>query len=375
MRGYALFMASEQNSERQPTLSDVAAVAGTSVPTVSKVLRGGTDISPATRDRVMTAIRDVGYSKGVPRPRARSVSAEAPPLIDLVVNHVDGSWANRVLVGVERAAAAANVDVVITIAREDGEWVSRLLRRPSQGAVIVLVDPTSAQLAVLAAGGVPVVLVTPMSRPAAAVPSVGVTNWEGGRSAAEHLLELGHSRFVVVGGGRDHLYNTARIDGFRSAVREAGAGEPEVVFADWSRDLAAGRAADILARPDRPSAIFACSDVMALGVYDAARTLGLRIPDDLSVVGFDDGPEAEWASPAITTVRQPVAEMGAGAVGLLFQTRQTGGEEGRSRSPRVELSTSLIPRGSTAQVVSGRESSASRAEPQIQPGCEPASGA
>ncbi|WP_426625451.1 LacI family DNA-binding transcriptional regulator [Leifsonia sp. McL0607] len=341
-------MASEKKRERQPTLSDVATFAGTSVPTVSKVLRGGTDISPATRDRVMIAVREVGYSKGVPRPRARSLSSEAPPLIDLVVNHVDGSWANRVLVGVEREAAAANVDVVITIARDDGDWVSRLLRRPSQGAVIVLVDPTSAQLAALAAGGVPVVLVTPMSRPAAPVPSVGVTNWEGGRSAAEHLLELGHTRFGVIAGGHDHLYNTARIDGFRSAVRDAGADEPHVAYADWNRELAAERATELLSAEDRPTAVFACSDVMALGVYDAARSLGLSIPGDLSVVGFDDGPEAEWATPAITTVHQPVAEMGAGAVGLLFQTRRRGGDDERSRPPRVELSTSLVARGSTS---------------------------
>jgi len=341
-------MAQRQKRERQPTLSDVATVAGTSVPTVSKVLRGGTDISPSTRDRVMAAIREVGYSKAGPRPRARSAATDAPSLIDLVVNHVDGSWANRVLVGVERAAAAANVDVVITIARDDGEWVSRLLRRPSQGAVIVLVDPTSAQLAVLEAAGVPVVLITPMSRPAAAVPSVGVTNWEGGRSAAEHLLELGHRSFGIIGGGRDHLYNTARIDGFRSALRDAGVSEPEVVFADWSRETATERASALLSQPERPSAIFACSDVMALGVYDAARKLGLSIPADLSVVGFDDGPESEWASPSITTVRQPVVEMGAEAVGLLFQASQGEGRSEGSRTPRVELSTSLIPRGSTA---------------------------
>ena len=187
-----------------------------------------------------------------------------------------------------------------------------------------------------------------MSRPATPVLSVGVTNWEGGRSAAEHLLELGHRSFGIIGGGRDHLYNTARIDGFRSAVRDAGANEPEVVFADWSRELATQRALELLSGDARPSAIFACSDVMALGVYDAARSLGLSIPDDLSVVGFDDGPESEWASPAITTVRQPVVEMGAEAVGLLFQAARGDGRPERSRPPRVELSTTLIPRGSSA---------------------------
>lgn len=342
-------MTSERRSRRQPTLSDVASVAGTSVPTVSKVLRGGTDVSPATRDRVMGAVHEVGYARGGAGQRNRPPATEIPTLIDLVVNHVEGSWANRVLVGVEQAATAANVDVVITLAREDGEWVSRLLRRPSQGAVIVLVDPTSAQLAVLAAADIPVVLVTPMSRPAAPTPSVGVTNWEGGRSAAEHLLALGHRRFGVIGGGRDHLYNTARIDGFRSALREAGVEEQcEVAYADWNRGIAARRATDLLSGDRRPTAVFACSDVMALGVYDAAAALGLRIPDDLSVVGFDDVPEAEWVTPPITTVRQPIAEMGAEAVNLLFQPRVAAQPSGPAAPPRVELATSLTVRRSTA---------------------------
>ena len=339
----------EPRRMKQPTLSDVAAVAGTSVPTVSKVLRGGTDVSPVTRERVMDAVREVGYAKGGSRLRAKVSATEAPPLIHLVVNHVDGSWANRVLVGVEQAATAANVDVVITIARGDGEWVSRILRRPSQGAIAVLVDPTSVQLAVLSAARIPIVLVTPMSRPAAAVASVGVTNWEGGRSAAEHLVGHGHRRFGVIGGGRDHLYNTARIDGFRSALREVGLEDCEIAYADWSREKAAQLAAEMLADRARPTAIFACSDVMALGVLDAAAEAGLRVPADLSVVGFDDVPEAEWASPPLTTVRQPIAEMGAEAVGLLFRSRAWQGHpESGSVPPRVDLSTSLVVRRSTA---------------------------
>ena len=198
------------------TLSDVASVAGTSIPTVSKVLRGGTDVSPATRDRVMDAIRAVGYARGL----KGTADNEQAALIDLVVNHVNGTWANGVLTGVESAATAANVDVVISIARETGDWVSRLLR-PSRGAIVVLVDPTSSQFSALKAAGIPVVLVTPMSEPRAAVPRVGVTNWDGGRTAAEHLLSLGHHRFGIVAGERSHLYSRARVDGFRSALNAA----------------------------------------------------------------------------------------------------------------------------------------------------------
>ena len=344
-------MGDEGLRRERPTLSDVAGMAGTSVPTVSKVLRGGTDVSPATRDRVMEAVHAVGYaraSRATP-PRASATEPDASAMIDLVVDHVHGTWANGVLTGVEAAATAANVDVVITIARPDGNWVSRLLRRPSRGAVVVLVDPAPGQFAALEAARIPVVLVTPMSVPAAPALRVGVTNWDGGRTAAEHLLALGHQRFAVVGGSRMHLYSRARIDGFRSALEVGGGAEPTVVHGDWDRASAAEAIAPILRRPDRPTAVFACSDLMAMGVYDAAKAAGLRIPDDLSVVGFDDVPEASWGTPPLTTIRQPIAEMGEVAVRLLLAASDQAAAPEAADLPRVDLSTSLVVRASTAR--------------------------
>jgi DNA-binding LacI/PurR family transcriptional regulator len=338
-------MTGDVRARGKPTLSDVASIAGTSIPTVSKVLRGGTDVSPATRDRVMDAIRTVGYTRGL----KSAADSEPAALIDLVVNHVNGTWANGVLTGVESAAIAANVDVVISIAREGRDWVSRLLRRPSRGAIVVLVDTTSSQFSALEAVGIPVVLVTPMSEPRAAVPRVGVTNWDGGRTAAEHLLGLGHRRFGIVAGERSHLYSRARVDGFRSALDAAdGNFQCPLVHGEWDRGSAARAAATLLERADRPTAIFACSDVMAVGVYDAAAKLGLRVPRDLSVVGFDDVPEAQWAVPSLTTIRQPIAEMGAAAVRLLLQVPELGPVPGARARNRVDLSTDLVVRDSTA---------------------------
>jgi DNA-binding LacI/PurR family transcriptional regulator len=336
-------MAGEVRARGKPTLSDVASVAGTSIPTVSKVLRGGTDVSPATRGRVMEAIRVVGYARGLKGPAGNEPAA----LIDLVVNHVNGTWANGVLTGVESAATAANADVVISIARGGDDWVSRLLRRPSRGAIVVLVDPTSSQFSALEAAGVPVVLVSPMSEPRAAVPRVGVTNWDGGRTAAEYLLGLGHRRLAIVAGERSHLYSRARVDGFRSALDAAGSGQCPVVHGNWDRGAAARAAAPLLGAADRPTAVFACSDVMAVGVYDAASNLGLRVPRDLSVVGFDDVPEARWAVPSLTTIRQPIAEMGAVAVRLLMQVPELGPMPDARDIKRVDLSTDLVVRDST----------------------------
>jgi len=330
----------------RPTLAAVASAARISVPTASKVLSGGTDVSAETRNRVIRIAQELGYTRPGSTHARRDIASRVR-LVDLVVSNVDGTWANRVLSGVEYAATAAECDVVITIARPGRDWIGRLLRRPSQGAVVVLVDPTSEQLTGLQAAGIPVVLIDPISRAPRSVASVGVTNWEGGHTAALHLLEIGHRRFGVIGGTRSHLYSRARIDGFRSALEEHGVVLPDgaVRAGDWDREVARKAALTILDRPDRPTAIFACSDFMALGVYDAAGELGLRIPQDLSVVGFDDVPEAEWAYPKLTTVRQPIHEMGAAALRMLLRLQAE--PVGDGEAPRVELATNLVLRDST----------------------------
>ncbi|MGH8966245.1 MAG: LacI family DNA-binding transcriptional regulator, partial [Actinomycetes bacterium] len=162
---------------------------------------------------------------------------------------------------------------------------------------------------------------------------------------ADHLLALGHTRLAVVGGRRAHLYSQARVDGFRSAVADAGLELPDnrVVHTDWKRPSAREHATALLGATDRPTGIFACSDTMAIGVFDAADALGLRIPDDVSVVGFDDLPEGQWARPALTTVRQPIAEMGEAALRMLLRISA----DPPRHAPREELATTLVVRGST----------------------------
>jgi len=339
-------MTTRPAGEGRPTLSVVAALAGTSVPTVSKVLRGGTDVSPETRRRVLDAVSTVGYARPE-RAKADAARDETgqPGLIDLVVNHVEGSWANRVLTGVEHEAAAAGLDVVITLTGANDDWVSRLLRRRSLGAVVVLVDPTSSQFRALSAAGIPVVLVDPMTKPPVDAASVGVANWDGGRIAAEHLLQLGHRRLGVVAGSRSHLYSRARVDGFRAAVEAAGVTDSvPVAHGDWSRERARAATRGLLEREPDVSAIFACSDIMALGVYEALAERGLAVGDDISVIGFDDLPEAQWASPRLTTIRQPSAEMGSAAVRLLLEAARGGT---RRPQARIEMSTELVVRAST----------------------------
>lgn len=332
----------------RPTLSLVAAAAGTSVPTVSKVLRGGTDVSAETRAKVMEAVQAVGYSrKGATK--AELVPDERAPasVIDLVVTHFEGSWANLVLSGVGREAADAGLDVVVTLADPDRDWVSRVLRRRSVGTVVALIDPTERQFATLSASGIPMVLVESMGAPPAGAASIGVANWDGGRLAAEHLLSLGHRRLGVVAGHARHIYSRARVDGFRAAADTAAGPHAEVSvgYGGWEQAKSAATTHALLDKNPGLTAIFACSDPMALGVYDALAARGLRIPEDISVIGFDDLPEAHWISPTLTTIRQPTMELGAAAVRLLLE--QAGLEPRRTLTPRMELATELVARAST----------------------------
>jgi LacI family transcriptional regulator len=346
----------------------VAETAGTSVPTVSKVLRGGTDVSAETRAKVMEAVRAVGYTRrGGAKIENVQDESGLSNVLTLVVTHFEGSWANLVIAGVGREAAAAGLDVVLTLAEPQSDWVSRVLRRRSVGTIGTLVDPTSQQFNALFAAGVPVVLIDPMSTPPSGVASIGVANWDGGRMAAEHLLSLGHERLGVVAGHARHLYSRARVDGFRAAADTASTGGAtvSVAYGGWNRAKAETATHTLLGRDPGITGMFACSDPMALGIYDALNARGLRIPEDVSVIGFDDLPEAYSVSPGLTTIRQPTTELGAAAVKLLIELSR--GEDGGTRRPaRMELATELVVRASTGRPASGNRS----ATPMTQPGAD-----
>jgi len=315
------------------------------VPTVSKVLNARSDVSDETRMRVTQLLLDAGY----PSPDAvEPEEAPAGGLVDLVVRGIEGSWATSMLAGVEEVVSAAGKDVVVTVAHSrpgTSGWVDRLVARGSRCAVLALVTPTPSEVKRLGDAGIAVVLLDPGTEPTAGVPTVGATNWSGGYSATEYLIGLGHRRIGVVGGLEVHRYSQARIDGYRSALVAAGEKfAPELVRAgDWTRSGGAQAAARLLSLRRPPTAIFACSDRMALGVYESAAAKGLRIPHDLSVVGFDDLPEARWITPTLTTVRQPVREMGSTAarIALRLLVGESAGTE------RLELSTLLVERESS----------------------------
>ncbi len=323
------------------TAAQIAEKCGVSISTVSKVLNGRRDVSEATRRRVEETILEHGYQ---PRGNREGTSL----LLDLVFDQYESEWAGEILRSGAAAAQGEGLAVVLTSLTEGDErrhWIADLRARGSRGCILLLPRLGARLRAELRTLDVPFVVVDPRGEPDPEVMTVGATNWSGGLAATRHLLELGHRRIAVIGGHPDLLCSRARVDGHRAALETANIPvDPKLVR--WSDfDVAAGfaQADELLARSDRPSAIFACSDTQALGVLEAARRHHLRVPHDLSVVGFDDLPISRWTSPPLTTVHQPLEDMIRTAVRLVLSP---GAAEGAHHG--VELATSLVVRESTA---------------------------
>jgi LacI family transcriptional regulator len=328
---------------RAVTIAAIAEEAGVSVPTVSRVLNGRSDVAPTTRQRVERLLRESGYRRRGRRPGGAG-------LIDLVFNDLNSPWAVEVIRGVEDAAHAAGVGTVVSaIHRQAGstrQWLSNVRARASDGAVLVTTNLDPLLHAELRSLRVPAVVIDPAGVPDLHVPTIGSTNWAGGVSATEHLVALGHQRIAHVAGPPPLWCSRARLDGYRAGLQAAGLPvHPELVVEgnfDFESGFRAGRRLLDLANP--PTAIFAGSDQMALGVTEALRRARLSVPDDVSVVGFDDLPIVRWSSPPLTTVSQPLVAMGRLAVHTVL--RLVRGEQ--LESTRVELATTLVVRDSTA---------------------------
>jgi len=213
--------------------------------------------------------------------------------------------------------------------------------------VPVFSDLSVKQRTQLTAARIPFVVLDPTGVPDDEIPSVGSTNWHGGLSATRHLLELGHRRIAVITGPSWALCSRARLDGYRAALDAAGIPVDPALVRDGQFEIGGGLTStiDLLRLPEPPTAIFALNDGMAIGVYHAASQAGWRIPQDLSVVGFDDYPLDEWLVPPLTTIRQPLSDMGAVAAQMVVDLAR-GGEP---PSKRRELATELIVRSSTAR--------------------------
>jgi LacI family transcriptional regulator len=305
------------------------------------VRNGRADVAAKTRSRVEALLTDYNYA-GRRHPGR-------PRLVDLVFADLS-PWAVEIIRGAEEAASAEGCSIVVSVVSgEDGteEWLTRLSTSQADGVILVLTELSPAYRARLAAMHMPVVIVDPVGQPDPRIPSIGATNWAGGLMATEHLIEIGHRRIGTITGRPSLLCSQARLDGYRAALERAGIpADPALIYSgDFRFEGALAAATDMLELADPPTAIFAGSDMQAMGVYEATRLHKLRIPDDLSVVGFDDLPMSAWVSPPLTTIVQPLADMAAMATHTVLDLLA-----GRidTSSNRIELTTSLVVRASTA---------------------------
>ncbi|AYG03639.1 LacI family DNA-binding transcriptional regulator [Gryllotalpicola protaetiae] len=341
----------DASAPRQVTVADIAEEAGVSIATVSKVLNDRVDVSPVTRERVKALIIERGYVKNVRSHPHKNTREEHVGLIDIVFNDAASPWAAEVIRGVEATARAGQASAVISV--DDGgpsapgaRWVDAIAARGSIGAIVgaPLSEADQQRLTRL---GVPAIMVDPMGDFNSAVPSFGPDNWSGGLSATNHLIELGHRRIATITGPMRFLCSQARLAGYGAALERAGlASDPALVEqGDFHRQTAVEAAMKLLQLDDRPTAIFAANDEQALGVYEAAQRLGLSVPGDVSVVGFDDVPMSQWALPGLTTVRAPIQSLAE-----LATTAILNAHSGTAPLPvgRMELPTTLVVRGSTA---------------------------
>ena len=329
------------------TIREVAEEAGVSIATVSRVLNGRDDVAPETRELVSRIIQLRGYSANR---GARGLSAGRTGLVGLLVPLVFPAYFAAILAGATEALQDHDLRAVLSPTGHEHDrevtLLDRLMHGLTDGALIVLPEESSEELGRLVDAGYRFVVVDPLMPLDDRIASVSSANTSGADQAMKHLLGLGHRRIAIITGPRGWVATEERRRGYHAALAAAGVLPDPALEVESNFEIDGGEQAAnvLLGLPEPPTAIFAFNDNHAIGAIRAARARGLRVPDDLSIVGFDDVEHATVVTPALTTVRQPLAEMGRTAVSLLMRLL-----EGHSlETLHIELGTRLVVRESTA---------------------------
>jgi LacI family transcriptional regulator len=335
------------------TIRQVAEAAGVSIATVSRVVNGHADVSAGTRQAVELVLRERGYPAGSRRSRMNQPTGTTGTtgLIGVTMPFVNPGYFAYILSGATEALYEQHLRAVLCPTRHSHERETSLLDQlasgDADGAILVLPEESAGELEAIAAHGFPFVVVDPRTEVPDGIPVVRAAHSSGATQATRHLLSLGHRRIGVIGGPEGWIATRERLRGYYGELASAGVlpDEALVRYSNFRVDGGRAEAAALLDLPEPPTAIFAFNDSMAIGVMREAAARGLRVPDDCSVVGFDDTVEATAAVPSLTTVRQPLAELGRTAVSVLLRQLSNSGFE----PLRIELETRLVARSSTAK--------------------------
>jgi LacI family transcriptional regulator len=327
------------------TISQIAEEAGVSAMTVSNVLNGKPGASEDTRRRVIEVAERLGYQRNV---AARGLKGGRTGLIGVVTSDLTSQYSLEIVRGIADELDGAEREVLINATHQDAarerDRVEFLTRGLVDGVLMVAPVLEEETIALLRRRNLPCVIIDPR-RQDVSLPRVTVENYHGARLGAQHLIDLGHTRIGYVGGEPDLESTDQRHQGYRDALRLAGTEVDErlVVSCDGSYDCGF-RTVGALIREHQPTAVLAGADPMAFGAIDAARVAGMNVPADFSVVGFDDLPRAAQSFPGLTTVRQPLHDMGQKAARALLSLIDGQG----LLMEHIRLPTELVVRSSTA---------------------------
>ena len=330
-------------AQSRPNIYDVARRAGVSHMTVSRVLNGHPNIRDATRERVTTAISALGYQ---PSATARALATRRAMRLGALIDNPVEYGPNSMLRSFEAAARNAGYSVGSYTSTQDAEQsvdaaIESLVSQDVEGLCVIA--PRESSLQTLAQRGlsIPTILLVPKAVPGATAASVD--QYEGARLAVRHLIELGHTRIAHLSGPLDWYDASERSSAWRDTMAAAGLEPGPAAEGDWTADFGYAWASTL--DVERCTAVFAANDQMALGVIHGLSDRGLRIPEDVSVVGFDDIPDSRHYLPPLTTVRQDFAALGELAVGLLLDSLA-----GRETDGLTVIAPTLVERRSSTRV-------------------------
>jgi LacI family transcriptional regulator len=340
-----------ENDERRldlPTIMDVARESGVSYSTVSRALNGYEFVKPSTREKVLRAAEKLGY---VPNQQARSLAGGRSNLIGILVPTLDNAYISEIIRGIDEELAKSHYNLILYTTHHhrgnEASYVATIVNSAADGLLLVVPLSSNHYLDILREQQFPHVLID-QSDLTEQSSAISATNWQGAYDATQYLIELGHRRIGFVTGLMELTSTMERLEGHRAALIDFGIAPDESLiamgdFREQGGYLAAQRLLDLSARP---TAIFASNDLSAFGVMDAIRQRGLRIPDDISVMGFDDIPQASIVHPKLTTVRQPLEQMGRMAVRMLLKHLANPDQP----PSRLTLATRLLVRESCTNV-------------------------
>jgi LacI family transcriptional regulator len=337
-------MAKEDRKFSSPTIMDVARETGVSYSTVSRALSGYEFVKPSTRDKVLKAAEKMGY---VPNQQARSLAGGRSNLIGVLVPGLTNGYISEIIRGIDEELTNSNYNLILyTTHRYHGRessYVATIMNGAADGLILVVPLLSTAYLDALREQNFPYVLVD-QSDTAEKSSIVNATNWQGAYDATRYLIELGHRRIGFIAGLSELSGSVERLEGYRAALHEQHIPVRHDYIVEGQFIESGGYRAmqKLLNLAEMPTAIFAANDLSAFGAMDAIRERGLHIPEDISIVGFDDIAQAAFVYPKLTTVRQPLEEMGRVGVRMLLQN--VANPDGSPR--RTTLQTELIVRES-----------------------------